>query len=103
MLSIRGNVFIDGNVSINGVVKYRGVNYKGLNPANSDGSDGLGGEMVMYVSGTVSLTTGGVFCGWNTNADTTAYNGSTCDFNAWTPSKSMFMFVAGGGVTLNQS
>ncbi|TML20493.1 MAG: hypothetical protein E6G32_09685 [Actinobacteria bacterium] len=103
LLSIRGNVFIDGNVSINGVVKYRGVNYKGLHPAGSDGSDGLGGEMVMYVSGTVSLTNGGVFCGWNTTTDTSAYNGSTCDFSAWTPSTSMFMFVAGGGVTLGQS
>ena len=75
----------------------------GLHPAGSDGSDGTGGMMVMYVSGTVSLTNGGVFCGWNTTNDTAAYSGSTCDFNAWTPGTSMFMFVAGGGVTLNQS
>ena len=105
LLSIRGNVFIDGNVTVNGVVKYRGVNSNGVHPAGSNGSDGTGGMMVMYVSGTVSLSQGGVFCGWNTTNDTAAYNSgsNTCDFNAWTPSTSMFMFVAGGGVTLNQS
>src|SRR5712691_6871136 len=102
ILTVRGTVFIDGNVTISGYVKYRGVNYQGLHPAGSDGSDGLGGMMAMYVSGTVSLSTGGVFCGWNTNTDTSAYNGSSCDFSAWTPSTSMFMFVAQGGVTLNQ-
>ncbi len=102
ILTVRGTVFIDGNVTISGYVKYRGVNYQGQHPAGSDGSDGLGGMMAMYVSGTVSLSTGGVFCGWNTNTDTSAYNGSTCDFNAWTPSTSMFMFVAQGGMTLNQ-
>jgi Tfp pilus assembly protein PilX len=103
ILSIRGTVFIDGNVTINGVVKYRGVNKYGTHPSGSDGSDGLGGMMVMYVSGTVSLSNSGVFCGWNTNNDSTAYNGSGCDFTAWTPATSMFMFVAKGGVTLNQS
>ena len=103
VMSVRGNVFIDGNVSINGLVKYRGVDYKGLHPAGSDGSDGKGGEMVMYVSGTVSLSNGGVFCGWNTTNDTAAYSGSTCDFSAWTPSTSMFMFIAGGGLTLGQT
>jgi hypothetical protein len=77
ILDVRGNVFIDGNVSIDGVVKYRGVNAKGLHP---DGSDGLGGMMVMYVSGTVSLTNTGVFCGWNTSNDTSAYASGTCDF-----------------------
>jgi Tfp pilus assembly protein PilX len=103
ILSIRGTVFIDGNVTINGVVKYRGVNKYATHPSGSDGSDGLGGMMVMYVSGTVSLSNSGVFCGWNTNSDATAYNGSGCDFTAWTPATSMFMFVAKGGVTLNQS
>ncbi len=103
ILSIRGTVFIDGNVTINGVVKYRGVNKYGTHPSGSDGSDGLGGMMVMYVSGTVSLSNSGVFCGWNTNADSAAYNGSSCDFTAWTPATSMLMFVAKGGVTLNQS
>jgi Tfp pilus assembly protein PilX len=103
ILSVRGTVFIDGNVTINGLVKYRGVNKYGAHPSGSGGTDGLGGMMVMYVSGTVSLSNSGIFCGWNTNNDTAAYNGSTCDFNAWTPSTSMFMFVAGGGVTLNQS
>jgi Tfp pilus assembly protein PilX len=103
ILSIRGTVFIDGNVTINGLVKYRGVNKDGLHPSGSNGADGTGGMMVMYVSGTVSLSNSGVFCGWNTNNDTAAYNGSTCDFSAWTPGTSMFMFVASGGVTLNQS
>jgi Tfp pilus assembly protein PilX len=102
ILSVRGTVFIDGNVTINGLVKYRGVNKYGAHPAGSGGTDGLGGMMVMYVSGTVSLANQGVFCGWNTNNDTAAYTGSTCDFNAWTPGTSMFMFVTGGGVTLNQ-
>jgi hypothetical protein len=102
VLDVRGSVFIDGNISIDGVVKYRGLNSKGLHPAGSDGTDGLGGMMVMYVSGTVSLTNTGVFCGWNTLNDTSAYTGGTCDFNAWTPSTSMFMFIAGGGVTLSQ-
>jgi len=101
-LDIRGTVFIDGNLSIDGVVKYRGVNANGLHPANTDGSDGEGGQMVMYVSGTVSLSNNGVFCGWDMAHDTSAYSGSTCDFSAWTPGTSMFMFVAGGGVTLNQ-
>jgi Tfp pilus assembly protein PilX len=103
ILSIRGTVFIDGNVTINGVVKYRGMNKYGAHPSGSNGTDGTGGMMAMYVSGTVSLTNGGVFCGWNTANDTAAYNGSSCDFSAWTPSTSMFMFVAKGGVTLNQS
>jgi Tfp pilus assembly protein PilX len=105
ILSVRGTVFIDGNVTINGYVKYRGVNKDGLHPSGSNGSDGTGGMMVMYVSGTVSLSNGGVFCGWNTTNDTSAYVSGTnsCDFNAWTPGTSMFMFVAGGGVTLNQS
>jgi hypothetical protein len=103
LLSVRGTVFIDGNVTINGLVKYRGVDHYGLHPSGSNGSDGTGGMMVMYVSGTVSLSNGGVFCGWNTNNDTAAYSSTTCDFNAWTPATSMFMFVAAGGVTLNQS
>jgi len=103
VLSVRGQVFIDGNVTINGLVKYRGVNKYGTHPSGSDGSDGLGGMMVMYVSGTVSLSNSGVFCGWNTNNDTAAYNGNSCDFTAWTPGTSMLMFVAHGGITLNQS
>jgi Tfp pilus assembly protein PilX len=103
VLSIRGTVFIDGSVTINGLVKYRGVNKYGAHPSGSDGSDGLGGMMAMYVSGTVSLSNSGVFCGWDTIHDTAAYNGSTCDFSAWTPGTSMLMFVAQGGVTLNQS
>jgi Tfp pilus assembly protein PilX len=103
ILSVRGTVFIDGNVTINGLVKYRGVNKYGAHPSGSDGSDGLGGMMVMYVSGTVSLSNSGVFCGWDTVHDTAAYNGSSCDFSAWTPGTSMLMFVAKGGVTLNQS
>jgi hypothetical protein len=102
ILQVRGTVFIDGNVSIDGVVKYRGVNSTGAHPAGTDGSDGEGGMMVMYVSGTVSMSNTGVFCGWNMTADTSAYTGGTCDFNAWTPTTSMFMFIAGGGVTLNQ-
>jgi Tfp pilus assembly protein PilX len=100
ILTVRGDVFIDGDVTISGLVKYRGVNYQGVHL--TDGSDGSGGMMAMYVSGTVSLTTGGVVCGWNTNTDTAAYNGSNCDFSAWTPSTSMLMFVSQGGVTLNQ-
>jgi Tfp pilus assembly protein PilX len=103
ILSIRGTVFIDGNVTINGLVKYRGVNKYGLHPSGSDGADGLGGMGVIYVSGTVSLSNSGVFCGWDTVHDTAAYNGSSCDFSAWTPGTSMLMFVAHGGVTLNQS
>jgi Tfp pilus assembly protein PilX len=103
ILSVRGTVFIDGSVTINGLVKYRGVNKYGAHPSGSDGTDGLGGMMVMYVSGTVSLSNSGVFCGWNTNNDSAAYNGSSCDFNSWTPGTSMLMFVAKGGVTLNQS
>ena len=103
ILSVRGTVFIDGSVTIDGLVKYRGVNKYGTHPSGSDGSDGLGGMMVMYVSGTVSLSNNGVFCGWNTNNDTAAYSGSSCDFNAWTPATSMLMFIAKGGVTLNQS
>jgi len=103
ILSVRGTVFIDGNVTINGTVKYRGVNKYGLHPSGSDGTDGLGGMMVMYVSGTVSLSNSGIFCGWDTVHDTAAFNGSACDFSAWTPGTSMFMFIAHGGVTLNQS
>jgi hypothetical protein len=101
-LDVRGTVFIDGNVSIDGVVKYRGVNANGAHPAGTDGSDGEGGQMVMYVSGTVSLSNTGVFCGWDMTNDTSAYSSGTCNFSAWTPGTSMFMFVAGGSVTLNQ-
>jgi Tfp pilus assembly protein PilX len=103
ILQIRGTIFIDGNVTINGLVKYRGVNKYGAHPSGSDGTDGLGGMGVLYVSGTVSLSNSGVFCGWDTVHDTAAYNGSSCDFSAWTPGTSMLMFVAHGGVTLNQS
>jgi Tfp pilus assembly protein PilX len=103
VLDVRGTVFIDGNVTIDGIVKYRGVDKNGAHPAGSDGSDGTGGLMVMYVSGTVSLSNGGIFCGWNSTSDTSAYSSNSCDFNAWTPQNSMFMFVAGGAVTLNQS
>jgi Tfp pilus assembly protein PilX len=103
ILNIRGTVFIDGSVTINGLVKYRGVNKYGLHPSGSDGTDGLGGMGVIYVSGTVSLSNSGVFCGWDTVHDTAAYSGSSCDFNAWTPATSMLMFIAHGGVTLNQS
>jgi Tfp pilus assembly protein PilX len=102
ILQVRGTVFIDGNVSVDGVVKYRGVDSSGAHPAGTDGSDGEGGMMVMYVSGTVSMSNTGVFCGWNMTNDTSAYSSGSCDFNAWTPTKSMFMFIAGGGVTLNQ-
>jgi Tfp pilus assembly protein PilX len=101
-LDVRGNVFIDGNVSIDGVVKYRGVNVNGVHPAGTDGSDGEGGQMVMYASGNVSLSNTGVFCGWDMAHDTSAYSGGTCDFSAWTPGTSMFMFVAGGSVSLSQ-
>ena len=101
-LDIRGTVFIDGSVSIDGVVKYRGVNANGVHPANTDGSDGEGGQMVMYVSGNISMSNTGVFCGWNMTSDTSAYGNGTCDFSAWTPGTSMFMFVAGGNVTLSQ-
>ena len=102
ILTVRGTVFVDGDVTITQYASYRGVNYQGVHL--TDGSDGSGGMMVMYVSGTVSLVTGGVFCGWNTTNDTSAYNSGTnsCDFNAWTPDKSMFMFVSQAGVTLNQ-
>ena len=103
ILDVRGTVFIDGNVTIDGVVKYRGVDKNGAHPSGSNGSDGTGGMMVMYVSGTVSLSNGGVFCGWNSTNDTSAYTSNACDFNAWTPQNSMFLFVAGGAVTLNQS
>lgn len=105
ILNVRGTAFIDGNVTIDGVVKYRGVDKNGNHPSGSNGSDGTGGMIVLYVSGTVSLSNSGVFCGWNSTNDTTAYNSGTnsCDFSAWTPQNSMFMFVAGGGVTLNQS
>src|SRR6478736_4313295 len=101
-LDVRGTVFIDGNVSIDGVVKYRGVNSNGVHPAGTDGSDGEGGQMVLYASGTVSLSNTGVFCGWDMVHDTSAYSGGTCNFSAWTPGTSMFMLVAGGGVSLSQ-
>jgi Tfp pilus assembly protein PilX len=101
-LDIRGTVFIDGNVSIDGVVKYRGVNVHGVHPAGTNGSDGEGGQMVMYASGNISLSNTGVFCGWDMVHDTSAYSGGTCNFSAWTPATSMFMFVAGGSITLNQ-
>jgi len=106
ILDVRGTVFIDGNVSVNGVVKYRGVNSSGAHPAGTDGSDGEGGMMVMYVSGAVTLTYSSVFCGWNMTNDTSAYttvnSSGTCDFSAWTPGTSMFMFIANGGVSLIQ-
>lgn len=101
-LDVRGTVFIDGNVSVDGVVKYRGVNANGAHPSGTDGSDGEGGQMVMYVSGNVTMSNTGVFCGWDMVHDVSAYSSGTCDFSAWTPGTSMFMFVVGGSITLSQ-
>src|SRR6185436_4322134 len=101
-LDVRGTVFIDGNVSVDGVVKYRGVNANGAHPSGTNGSDGEGGQMVMYVSGNVTMSNTGVFCGWDMAHDVSAYSSGTCDFSAWTPGTSMFMFVVGGNVTLSQ-
>ena len=52
--------------------------------------------MVMYVSGTVSMSEHRVLLWLEYDQGPGRVHGGVCDFNEWTPNTSMFMFVAGG-------
>ncbi len=110
ILSVRGTVYIDGDVTATQSGAYRGVNSSGVHPnGDTTGADGIGGQAVIYASGAFSLGNNISLCGWNTATDKPATtNGSvpvnaTCTFSAWTPNTSMLMFVTHNGASFNQS
>jgi hypothetical protein len=96
LLQIRGTIYLDGNVTISQNATYQGVNSTGVHPSgDTSGTDGIGGQAVLYISGTYSQSNVRL-CGWDTTTDTAAVTGSACDFNKWTPNTSMLMIVAHG-------
>lgn len=102
VLSIRGVIYIDGSVYIsNGSTNvYRGVDSTGAHPAGSGGSDGLGGQATLYISGSFTMSNGGTaLCGWDTVNDAAATTGGNCDFSKWTPNTSMLIVAAHGSPT----
>ena len=99
ILKVRGTIFIDGGVTVTQNATYEGVNAQGVHPSGDlTGKDGIGGQAVMYISGTFTLNNL-TLCGWNTRTDSAAMTGGTCDFSKWTPSTSMLMIVAHGSPT----
>jgi Tfp pilus assembly protein PilX len=96
LLKIRGTIYIDGSVTLTQNATYQGVNSDGVHPSGDySGSDGIGGQAVMYISGTFSGNNVRL-CGWDTRTDSAAVTSSVCDFTKWTPNTSMLMVVAHG-------
>jgi hypothetical protein len=96
LLKIRGTIYIDGSVTYSQNATYQGVNSQGVHPSGDlTGADGIGGQAVMYLSGTFSGNNKRL-CGWDTTTDSAAVTGSACDFNKWTPNTSLLMIVAHG-------
>jgi Tfp pilus assembly protein PilX len=99
LLKVRGTIFIDANVTFSQDATYQGVNGAGVHPAGDlTGNDAIGGQAVLYISGTFS-STGNRLCGWDTVHDQAAVTGGVCDFSKWTPNTSMLMVVAHGSTT----
>jgi hypothetical protein len=96
LLKIRGTIYIDASVTFSQNATYQGVNSLGVHPSGDlTGLDGIGGQAVLYLSGTFSGNNKRL-CGWDTTTDSAAVNGSFCDFDKWTPNTSMLMVVAHG-------
>jgi hypothetical protein len=96
LLKIRGTIYIDGSVIFSQDASYQGVNSLGVHPSgDTTGLDGVGGQAVLYISGTFSSNNKRL-CGWNTTTDSPAVTGGVCDFSKWTPNTSMLMVVAHG-------
>ena len=99
ILQIRGTIYIDGSVTYSQDAVYQGVNGSGVHPSgDTSGNDGIGGQAVLYISGTFSGNNSQL-CGWDTVHDQAAKTGSNCDFTKWTPNTSMLMIVAHGSTT----
>jgi hypothetical protein len=99
ILQIRGTIYIDGSVTYSQDFTYQGVNKSGVHPSgDTSGNDGIGGQAVLYLSGTFSGSNHRM-CGWDTAHDQAASTGGNCDFSKWTPNTSMFMIIAHGSTT----
>jgi Tfp pilus assembly protein PilX len=99
ILQIRGTIYIDGSVTLSQDATYQGVNSSGTHPSgDTSGLDGIGGQAVLYISGTYSQSNHQL-CGWDTVHDAAAKTSGNCDFSKWTPNTSMFMIVAHGSTT----
>ena len=99
ILQIRGTIYIDGSVTLSQDATYQGVNGTGVHPSgDTTGLDGIGGQAVLYISGTYSQSNHQL-CGWDTVHDAAAKTSGNCDFSKWTPNTSMLMVVAHGTTT----
>jgi Tfp pilus assembly protein PilX len=99
LLKVRGTIYIDASVTFSQDATYQGVNKSGVHPSGDlTGNDGIGGQAVLYISGTFSSNNKRL-CGWNTATDSAAVTGGVCDFTKWTPNTSMLMVVAHGSTT----
>jgi Tfp pilus assembly protein PilX len=99
ILQVRGTIYIDGSVTYSQDAVYQGVNNSGVHPSgDTTGNDGIGGQAVLYISGTFSGSNSQL-CGWDTVHDQAAKTGGSCDFTKWTPNTSMLMIVAHGSTT----
>ena len=99
ILQIRGTIYIDGSVTYSQDFVYQGVNSSGTHPSgDTSGNDGVGGQAVLYLSGTFSASNKQM-CGWDTVNDQAAKTSGNCDFTKWTPNTSLFMIVAHGSTT----
>jgi Tfp pilus assembly protein PilX len=99
LLKIRGTIYIDGSVQFSQDATYQGVDNTGVHPTGDlTGNDAIGGQAVLYISGTFSSNNKRL-CGWDTVHDQAAVTGGACDFSKWTPNTSMLMVVAHGSTT----
>lgn len=104
LLTIRGTIYIDGDVTVTQNAAYRGVDMTGVHSAG--GGDGQGGEATMYISGQFSMNNLHL-CAWNTTTDKPATTDGvvpidqTCDYSKWTTNTSMLMLVLHGTTGMN--
>src|SRR5207237_10199947 len=96
---VRVTIHIDGSATYSQDAVYHGVNSSGVHPSgDTTGNDGIGGQAVLYISGTFSSNNHRL-CGWDTVHDQAAVTSNVCDFSKWTPNTSMLMVVAHGSTT----
>jgi Tfp pilus assembly protein PilX len=99
ILQVRGTIYIDASATVSQDATYQGVNGSGVHPSgDTSGLDGIGGQAVLYISGTFSQSNHQL-CGWDTVHDQAAKTSGNCDFSKWTPNTSMLMIVAHGTTT----